>query len=201
MVRKLEYTATNTGRPFSITEMVIGANLKLQGYSDKEIKEKSMNENIFQARSEHYKNKVAKTVLMRLNAIDEYLIEKLAISDIEKAKQISIYSVMKSDKFFFEFMNEIYKDKIVLRDYKINDSDINIFIQRKQEQIPEISKWTESTLKKLKSQYISMLSEANFIIRNKEYIEITQPIIDKSLKDHLIEIGDEAYLKAMIGEI
>lgn len=201
MVRKLEYTATNTGRPFSITEMVIGANLKLQGYSDKEIKEKSMNENIFQARSEHYKNKVAKTVLMRLNAIDEYLIEKLAISDIEKAKQISIYSVMKSDKFFFEFMNEIYKDKILLRDYKINDTDINIFIQRKQEQIPQIANWTESTLKKLKSQYISMLSEANFIIRNKEYIEITQPIIDKSLKDHLIEIGDEAYLKAMIGEI
>ena len=201
MVRKLEYTATNTGRPFSITEMVIGANLKLQGYSDKEIKEKSMNENIFQARSEHYKNKVAKTVLMRLNAIDEYLIEKLAISDIEKAKQISIYSVMKSDKFFFGFMNEIYKDKILLRDYKINDTDINIFIQRKQEQIPQIANWTESTLKKLKSQYISMLSEANFIIRNKEYIEITQPIIDKSLKDHLIEIGDEAYLKAMIGEI
>ena len=201
MVRKLEYTATNTGRPFSITEMVIGANLKLKGYSDKEIKEKSMNENIFQARSEHYKNKVAKTVLMRLNAIDEYLIEKLAISDIEKAKQISIYSVMKSDKFFFEFMNEIYKDKILLRDYKINDTDINIFIQRKQEQIPQIANWTESTLKKLKSQYISMLSEANFIIRNKEYIEITQPIIDKSLKDHLIEIGDEAYLKAMIGEI
>ena len=201
MVRKLEYTATTTGRPFSITEMVIGANLKLQGYSDKEIKEKSMNENIFQARSEHYKNKVAKTVLMRLNAIDEYLIEKLAISDIEKAKQISIYSVMKSDKFFFEFMNEIYKDKILLRDYKINDTDINIFIQRKQEQIPQIANWTESTLKKLKSQYISMLSEANFIIRNKEYIEITQPIIDKSLKDHLIEIGDEAYLKAMIGEI
>ena len=201
MVRKLEYTATNTGRPFSITEMVIGANLKLQGYSDKEIKEKSMNENIFQARSEHYKNKVAKTVLMRLNAIDEYLIEKLAISDIEKAKQISIYSVMKSDKFFFEFMNEIYKDKILLRDYKINDTDINILIQRKQEQIPQIANWTESTLKKLKSQYISMLSEANIIIRNKEYIEITQPIIDKSLKDHLIEIGDEAYLKAMIGEI
>ena len=201
MSKKLEYTATNTGRPFSITEMITAANLKQEGYTDKEIKQKSNEENIFQARSEHYKNKVATTVLTRLNTLDEYLLYKVANGDIETAKQITIYSIMKSDKFFFEFMNEIYKDKIVLRDYKINDSDINIFIQRKQEQIPEISKWTESTLKKLKSQYTSMLSEAGFINRKKEYIEIIQPIIDKQIQNHLIEIGDEAYLKAMIGEI
>ena len=201
MSKKLEYTATTTGRPFSITEMITAAKLKQEGYTDKEIKQKSNEENIFQARSEHYKNKVATTVLTRLNTLDEYLLYKVANGDIETAKQITIYSIMKSDKFFFEFMNEIYKDKIVLRDYKINDSDINIFIQRKQEQIPEISKWTESTLKKLKSQYTAMLSEAGFINRKKEYIEIIQPIIDKQTQNHLIEIGDEAYLKAMIGEI
>ncbi|MDO7203413.1 DUF1819 family protein [Paraclostridium bifermentans] len=73
-----------------------------------------MEENIFQARSEHYKNKIATTVLMRLNTLDEYLINKLANSDLDTAKQISIYSIMKSDKFFFEFMNEIYQDKILL---------------------------------------------------------------------------------------
>lgn len=201
MSKKLEYTATNTGRPFSLTEMVIGASLIQEGYSDKEIKQKSLEENIFQARSEHYKNKIATTVLMRLNTLDEYLINKLANSDIDTAKQISIYSIMKSDKFFFEFMNEIYQDKILLRDYKIQDTDINIFTQRKQEQIPQIAKWTESTMKKLKSQYISMLQEAGFIKKLKGYIEITQPIIDKSIKDHLIEIGDETYLRAMIGEI
>ncbi|MGL6105624.1 DUF1819 family protein [Romboutsia sp.] len=201
MKKKLEYTATNTGRPFSIKEMIAAANLKLEGYTDKEIKQKSMEENIFQARSEHYKNKIAKTVLMRLNTLDEYLINRMATSDIETAKQILIYSIMKSDRFFFEFMDEIYKDKIILRDYKINDSDINIFIQRKQEQIPQISEWTESTINKLKSQYTSMLYEAGFINRTKEHIEIIQPLIDYQLKNHLIEIGDEAYLKAMIGEL
>lgn len=201
MKKKLEYTATNTGRPISVKEMIIGAKFKQQGYSDKEIKQKSAEENIFQARSEHYKNKVATTVLTRLNTLDEYLLEKIANGDIETVKQIIIYAIMKSDKFFFEFMNEIYKDKIVLRDYKINDSDINIFIQRKQEQIPQISKWTESTLKKLKSQYISMLSEAGFINKSKGYIEIIIPIIDNKIQNHLVEIGDEVYLRAMIGEI
>ncbi len=201
MRKNIKYTATNTGRPFSIKEMVVAAKLKQEGYTDKEIREKSNKENIFQARSEQYKIKIATTVISRLNTLDEYLIDKIANSDIEKAKQIAIYSIMKTDRFFFEFMNEIYKDKIILRDYKINNTEINIFIQRKQEQIPEIAKWTESTIKKLKSQYISMLSEAGFINRKKDYIEIIKPVIDIQIQKHLIEIGDKVYLNAMIGEL
>lgn len=201
MNRKLEYTATNTGRPFSITEMIIAAKLRNEGYTSTEIKEKSVTENIFQARSEHYKNKVATTVNIRLDTLDEYTLNKLATGDMETSKQITIYSIMKSDKFFFEFMNDVYRDKIILREFKIKDSDINIFIQRKQEQVEQIANWTESTIKKLKSQYLSMLQEANFINRTSESIEIIQPILDSGLQTHLINIGDEAYIKAMIGEI
>lgn len=201
MSKKLEYTATNTGRPFSITEMMVAAKLRSEGYTSVEIKEKSITENIFQARSEHYKNKVATTVNIRLDTLDEYILNKLATGDIETAKQITIYSIMKSDKFFFEFMNEVYRDKIILREFKIKDSDINIFIQRKREQVEQIANWTESTIKKLKSQYISMLQEANFINRTSESIEIIQPILDSGLQAHLINIRDEAYIKAMIGEI
>lgn len=196
-----EYTATNTGRPFSFKAMIIGAKLKADGYTDKEIREKSKNENIFQSRSEHQRIKTASTVNKRLNMLDEQLINKLINGDSTTIKQIIIYSIMKSDRFFFEFMDEVYKDKIILREFIIKDSDINIFIKRKQEQIPQIAQWTESTLKKLKAQYLTMLQEANFIKRINGAIEIIPPVIDPSLYNHLLEIGEEAYLKAMIGEI
>lgn len=196
-----EYTATNTGRPFSFKAMIIGAKLKADGYTDKEIREKSKNENIFQSRSEHQRIKTASTVNKRLNMLDEQLINKLINGDSTTIKQIIIYSIMKSDRFFFEFMDEVYKDKIILREFIIKDSDINIFIKRKQEQIPQIAQWTELTLKKLKTQYLTMLQEANFIKRINGAIEIIPPVIDPSLYNHLLEIGDEAYLKAMIGEI
>ena len=196
-----KYTATNTGRPFSFKAMIIGAKLKEDGYSDKEIREKSKNENIFQSRSEHQRIKTASTVSKRLNMLDEQLINKLINGDSTTIKQIIIYSIMKSDRFFFEFMDEVYKDKIILREFTIKDSDINIFIKRKQEQIPQIAQWTELTLKKLKTQYLTMLQEANFIKRINGAIEIIPPVIDPSLYNHLLEIGDEAYLQAMIGEI
>ena len=190
-----EYTATNTGRPFSFKAMIIGAKLKADGYTDKEIREKSKNENIFQSRSEHQRIKTASTVNKRLNMLDEQLINKLINGDSTTIKQIIIYSIMKSDRFFFEFMDEVYKDKIILREFIIKDSDINIFIKRKQEQIPQIAQWTESTLKKLKAQYLNMLQEANFIKRINGAIEIIPPVIDQFLYNHLLEIGDEAYLK------
>ena len=196
-----EYTATNTGRPFSFKAMIIGAKLKADGYTDKEIREKSKNENIFQSRSEHQRIKTASTVNKRLNMLDEQLINKLINGDSTTIKQIIIYSIMKSDRFFFEFMDEVYKDKIILREFIIKDSDINIFIKRKQEQIPQIAQWTESTLKKLKAQYLTMLQEANFIKRINGAIEIIPPVIDPFLYNHLLEIGDEVYVQAMIGEI
>lgn len=201
MSKKLEYTATNMARPFWIREMIIGATLKQEGYTYKEIRQKSYEENIFQARSENAKIKVASGVIARLNSLDDTLIDMLSKSNLETAHQIAIYSIMKTDKLFFDYMNEIYKDKIILRDYKIQDSDIKIFISRKQEQIPEVSLWVDSTIKRLISQYSTYLKDANFINKTKDGIEIIVPIVDKSLKDYLIEIGDEIYLSAMIGEI
>ena len=60
--------------------------------------------------------------------------------------------------------------------------------KRKQEQIPQIAQWTELTLKKLKTQYLTMLQEANFIKRINGAIEIIPPVIDPSLYNHLLEI-------------
>lgn len=201
MSKKLEYTATNMARPFWIKEMITGASLRKEGYSDKEIRNKSYEENIFQARSENAKVKVASGVISRMNMLDNYIIDMLVNCNMETAKQIVIYAIMKDDKFFFDYMNEIYKDKIILKDYKIQDSDVKIFIQRKQEQIPEVAAWVETTVKRLTSQYSTYLKDAGFINKTKENLEITIPIINKQLQDHLIEIGDEIYLQAMIGEI
>ena len=42
MSEKLEYTATNMARKFWLREMIIGANLKKEGYTDKDIRKKSI---------------------------------------------------------------------------------------------------------------------------------------------------------------
>lgn len=199
MNKKLDYVATNMTMLFWVNEMITGAKLKQQGITDKEIRRLAQEENIFQARSENFRKKAASAIISRLSTLDEFTLDLLCSCNIETAKQITIYSILKSDLLFFDFVNEIYKEKIILKDNKITDVDINIFISRKQEQIQKIASWKETTIRRLKNNYISYLSEANFVRKQKDYLEIIKPIIDKRFADHLTEIGEEIYLEAMTG--
>lgn len=197
MNKKLDYVATNMTMLFWANEMITGAKLKQQKIPDKEIRRLAQEENIFQARSENFRKKAASGIISRLNTLDEFTTELLCNCNIETAKQITIYSILKSDLLFFDFVNELYKEKIILKDYKITDVDIAIFINRKQEQIEKIASWRESTIRRLKNNYISYLSEAGFIKKQKNYLEIIKPVIDKTFAEHLKEIGEEIYLEIM----
>lgn len=199
MNKKLDYVATNMTMLFWVNEMITGAKLKQQGITDKEIRRLAQEENIFQARSENFRKKAASAIISRLSTLDEFTLDLLCSCNIETAKQITIYSILKSDLLFFDFVNEIYKEKIILKDNKITDVDINIFISRKQEQIQKIASWKETTIRKLKNNYISYLSDAGFVRKQKDYLEIIKPIVDKRFADHLNEIGEEIYLEAMTG--
>ncbi|WP_437344567.1 BrxA family protein [Terrisporobacter glycolicus] len=84
---------------------------------------------------ENFRRKIASGIILRLNTLDKYLIDLLPNSNLEVSKQVITYSIMKSDQCFFDFMNEIYKDKIILKNFKIKNSDLKVFINKKQEQI------------------------------------------------------------------
>jgi hypothetical protein len=100
------------------------------------------------------------------------LIEKIVNGDIETSKQIVIYSIMKTDRLFFEFMYEVFREKILLRDFTLQDKDFNLFFNRKKEQSERVASWDDYTFYKLKQVYIRILFEAGFIKDQKKYREI-----------------------------
>jgi hypothetical protein len=199
-VKELQYTSTIKSTSFLFIEIKKASGLIIQGFDDSEIKNLSIEENIFQMKSDGRKKEVASMVLKRLKSLDGFLINKLANGDSETGKQIVIYAIMKTDRLFFEFMNEVYRDKNILKEKYISDSDFNIFFQRKCEQNDTVAKWKEYTFYKVKQVIIRVLFEAGIIKNQKDDKEINIPIIDFDLAQHLKEIGDEIYLKVMLGE-
>jgi hypothetical protein len=166
--------------------------------SIRDLKKKTVEENIFQFDSTNRKKEVASAVFKRLKVLDDFLIDKLLNGTIDSGKQITIYSILKTDRLFFEFMNEVYKDKYQVRDPYLRDKDFNIFFQHKAEQSERVAKWVDYTYYKLKQVYVRILFEANFI-KDQEEREINKPLISPELEDHLINIGDKVYLEAMLG--
>ncbi len=195
----LEYKSTIKARSYLYLELKKAAGLYLQGFSIEDIKQKALSENIFSLNSRNRIKEIASTVSERLEALDEMLLAKLANGNLEASKQVALYAILKTDRLFFEFMQEVYKEKYLIRDYLITDKDFTIFFQSKAEQSQRVAKWKDYTFYKLKQVYKRILVEAGFVKKNKKDVKITRPLVEQELIDHLNEKGDAIYLQAMLG--
>jgi len=100
---------------------------------------------------------------------------------------------------FFEFLYEVYREKVMIGVVEMTDSDINIFFKNKQDQIEEVSKWTEVTLKRLRSTYNNFLTDAGLLTVSNKQRHITPPILDVALEKYLEANGDMQIIKAITG--
>lgn len=197
----LEYTSVLKSRPFLYLELKKAAQLKIQGLDEKEIKYKAIEENIFAVNTETRKKEIASAVINRIEELDMYILDKIVNGSLQTSKQLALYSILKTDRLFFEFMKEVYREKILLKDSIITDKNFNIFFRRKAEQSEQIANWKDYTLYKLKQVYKRVLSEAGFIKNSKKEIEIIPQIMEAEVIEYLKDKGDILYLEVMLGEI
>lgn len=197
----LQYTSILKSRPYLYLELKKASELKLQGMGEEIIRSKAIEENIFAVNTEARKKEIASTVINRIEILDNYILGKIVNGSLQTSKQLAIYSILKTDCLFFEFMKEVYREKLLLNDLIITDKDFNVFFRRKAEQSEQIAGWKDYTFYKLKQVYKRVLSEAGFIKNSKKEVEIIPQIIDQEVVNHLKDIGDGPYLEAMLGEI
>jgi hypothetical protein len=196
MTTESRYSSVLTGAAFMLYEFKQLVALKVKHYSDKEIKEKVIKENIFQYEKISSLKRGIPYLLVRVNALDEALKEMVIEGSLEVIKIINLYSIMKTDRLFFEFMDEVIKEKIQSNNLVLEKKDLNAYFAEKAEQDEGIANWSESTIQKLKQVYKKILLETG-MLKNKHTGEISRLIIDESFMHHLIEIGDARYLRAM----
>lgn len=197
----MEYKSTIKSKPYLYKETKKASSLINKGLKVEEIKGKSIEDNIFQLESEARKKEVASIITARLKKLDEHIIYSIENSNIETSKILVLYAILKTDRLFFEFINEVYKEKILLKDLFIRDKDFGVFFQNKREQSERVASWSEYTFKKLKQVYIRILFESGLIVNQNGDREIRIPIIESEIKDYLYSIGDSVYLNAILGII
>ena len=195
----MEYSAAMTSRPYLYKETKIVASLLANGTDITAIKKISVEENIFQLEKEYRRIEVAQAIISRLKNIDPLIIDKIANGTTEISKLLVVYIIMKHNRLFFEFINEVYREKIILRESTVKDKDFNIFFNRKREESEKVNGWSEHTFKKLKNVFTIILVDSGMGIKKNGEIEIKVPLIDKEISNHLIAIGDKVYINAMEG--
>lgn len=173
--------------------------LRRDNIAPEEIKRRCVEENLFGMPKEYRASRTYGYLLNRLNEMDNPLIELFCGSDLATQKLINFITVIMGDRLFFEFINEVYKEKALLGYSELSLSDINVFFTEKSMQDEDMKGWKETTFKRLRSGYLQFMTDANLLRRDKSVHYITPPVLDIALERYLQYNGKEQILKAITG--
>lgn len=196
MTMDIEYSSVLTGAGFMLYEVKQVAKLKEQGYSDKEIRYKVLEENIFQYDKLTSVKRALPYILKRVDLLDDSLRRLLIEESFEVGKVINLYAIMKFDLLFFEFMQDVMQEKLNNNNYFLDKVDVNAFFEEKMEQSEFMSSWSENTVAKLKQVFKKILLQVG-LLKDLKSGELSRLLIDDRIRDQLQRIGDIKYLKAM----
>lgn len=196
----MKYSAGIVSFSFWLYESKITAEYLLEDISKKELIELSLSENIYQVDSERRSKRMAGHLYNRFNDFSKDLLRYFVSADPDASKLIVLISIIKNDKLFFEFIHEVFREHILLGNYTIKDSDLDIFFMNKSNQSEIIENWTEKTINRLKTMYKSFLIEAGLLEKDGNDYKIILPFIDYRLKELLIQNNLTPYLNAITGE-
>lgn len=173
-----------------------------EGVSSEDIRKKCIDENWFGAVNSYRAKRMYGYIINRVNSMDKKLIDIFLTSDVSTQKLINLVCIMKLDRLFFEFIYEVYRDKLILGCDEISTSDIASFFISKANQNDDISVWKESTINHLKSTYMNFLTESGLVSEingNKSAKQITPPLLDTNLESFLSDNNGTAIINAFTG--
>ena len=157
----------------------------------------SISNNIFMVNTERRRKELAYKIVARMAALDDFLLYAIADEPYNISALLSLYALMKADRLVFEFMNEVIKDKIELMNYRLTDIELNQFMLCKAQQSDTIAKWKDENKAKVKNSLRKVLIDAGVLRDLGSVYMIMPPILNKNIKDHIVEIGDKKYLEVL----
>lgn len=193
------YSAGLMSQSFWFLEFKKAVKLRQDGLGYDEIKKKCIEENLFGAATENRVKRMAGYIVNRLKMMDDALVQLFMSSDLATQKLINLIAILRADRLFFEFVYEVYREKVILGIDCLEEADVNVFFTRKETQSDLIAGWKESTKKHLRSCYLNFMTDANLLTIMEKKKSITPPILDIALERYLKSVDEEAMIKALTG--
>lgn len=173
--------------------------LKHDGVQPEEIQRRCIEENLFGMPKEYRSRRTYCYLMNRVNTLDQVLENLFCTSDLATQKIINFITVIRQDRLFYELVNEVYREKVLLGYLELTSEDIGVFFSDKSAQDDEMKIWKDTTFKRLRSGYFQFMTDANLLRKEKSKYQITPPILDIALERYLTGHGEEHILRAITG--
>ena len=198
---KREYNAGIVSKGFWFLEFKKFLEFLKNGKNEIEIRKLQDEENIFSASSKDYGKRIISEVNKRIKILPEGIKELFFKSDTGTQKVINLLSIMGTDKLFFEYVYNSYRNELLLGTKEYNPGIVMKFLKEKAEQNEEVAKFSEKTLKRMQGTYGNYLKEAGLLEEKNKEILYRKVYLDYELEKLLRENNMEIYIKTLKGEV
>ncbi len=193
----VNYTSSITSDPFLYEETKIVAELRLQGYTDKEIRKKVIEDNIWNYKSIRQAKRLIPVVLRRMIFLDADLSNVLVNGNEQDSRMVALYLVMKNNLLFYEFVKGVYATRIHSSDNVITKCDIVNFFEAKKKESLVVANWKPYVIAKLGQVYIKILYKSG-LVEDTEEKRVVGAVIKKELIDYIVGLGDKRIIDVII---
>ncbi len=195
----MEYSAGLTSKLFWLQESKKTASYILEGYTKSEIRKIAWDQNIYQVKAEYRAYEVLNGTYRRVSALPKTVLELFTTCDIETAKILNLMAILMDSRLFFEFIHDVYDEKIRLGEKEITDRDLNVFFADKAMQSEAVAGWSDVAVKKLKQCFTRMMFESGLLESSAKPRIIKTIHVDYRTEEILSQNGLGEYLKAVKG--
>ena len=197
---KREYSAGIVSKGFWFLEFKKFLEFLKDGKNENEIRKMQEEENIFSAPSKDYGKRIFSEINKRIKVLSGDIKELFFESDTGTQKIINLLSIMVTDKLFFEYVYNSYRNELLLGTKEYNPGVVMKFLKEKAEQNEEVAKFSEKTLKRMQGTYGNYLKEVGLLEEKNKEILYGKVYLDYELEKLLRENNMEIYVKTLKGE-
>ncbi|HHV37906.1 MAG TPA: DUF1819 family protein [Tepidimicrobium sp.] len=128
-------------------------------------------------------------VSKRIRALPKEVLAKFINLPVADQKILNLLGIMMTDRLFFEYMYDVYREKLIIGNLEFDNMDTRIFLENKSEQSEKVA-----------GAYRTYLKEANLIVEDGDSTTVRKIILDIDLENKMRDKDLHPHLRVFLGE-
>lgn len=192
----MEYSAGFTSEGWFQQEIEYVLDQLHKGFSRIEIRSTVIEDNVFLLRSESAINKRFQMVYRRAKTLYPILAEYYFNGTNSDQKVLLLYSFLKCYRYAYENFYEFIVYRYQYKNGTLQVSDMNFYMEEKEQQSEKIANWHIATKKKINSTLLLFYRESGMIELVEDEYKVSPLHVSQALKQYAEE--QDTLLKALI---
>lgn len=191
-----KYVGDIIGGSLFLAESRTIAQLLLEKPSDNEFKRAIEDDNIMQKNSTKTAIRYARTIRLRIEPMGDSYLKFIVRSNEACLKQLLMAAFLKQSPIAIDFMRHKLSDARRMFEERFSDGAWSDFIDERIRSMPELGKFSESSIKKMGNNMIKALVDAGYL-NNARQKRLQTVYLDPDVQSWLVQNGHEKIAQVM----